>query len=225
MDSDAETAHTEQTVYQTPPTRPRAKIHYLGTTGYLLNREVTGEFRDELVQAVGEGGESVAIIDLGGAVFSPGSLQELLLPLARRLRSGEAGPVALIVIAADPGVADFVRMLATTHGLPMYVSDRPGRVVEAEPAGRLTLTEKQTIDILAALGGQTTVSTFAHELNMQITAAGNRLTNLTERGYLLREPRSRREGDSFIDPRRVAHREVRRHQPLLGNDEAPASES
>jgi hypothetical protein len=214
MDGDAATADPAQTVYQTPPTKPRAKIYYLGTTGHLLDREVTGEFRDELLQEVGKSGESVAVLDLGGAVFSPGSLQALLLPLAHRLHSGEAGRVALIVIAEEPGVADFVRMLAATHSLPLYVSDRPDRVGQAEPLGRLTPTEKQTIDALAALGGQVTVSTFAQELQMQITAAGNRLTNLTHRGYLLREPRSRREGDNFVDPRWEAHREFLHHLPV-----------
>lgn len=208
MDGDRTEASPPGMMYQMGPTKTRAKIHYLGTGGNLLDPGYTSQVRERLLQTFAQSAESVAVLNLGGAVFSPGSLQELLLPLARRLRSGEPRPLALVVIAEDRGVADFIRMLASMHGLTLYVSDRPERVNEAEPAGRLTPTERQTIDTLAALGGRVTVSTFAHQLQMQVTAAGNRLSNLADRGYLHREQRSRREGDEFVDPRSEAHQEV-----------------
>src|SRR5205814_251941 len=204
MDGDRTEASPPGVVYQMGPTKTRAKIHYLGTGGDLLDPGFTSQVREDLLQRFADSAESIAVLNLGGAVFSPGSLQELLLPLARRLRAGEPHPLALVVIAEDRGVADFVRMLAATHGLTLYISNRPDRVGEAEPAGRLTPTERQTIDTLAALGGRVTVSTFAHQLQMQVTAAGNRLSNLADRGYLQREQRSRREGDEYVDPRSEA---------------------
>ncbi|MGY4898652.1 hypothetical protein ACWEEK_24095 [Micromonospora aurantiaca (nom. illeg.)] len=211
MDGDVTRDSSAPTVSEVTGTEGRAKIYYLGTAGHLLDPRITAEVRERLIAAFGGSGENIAVLDLGGAVFSPGSLQELLLPLARRVRAGEAGALNLVVIAEDRGVADFVRMLAAVHGLSLYVTDSPERVVEAEPVGRLTPTDKETIDALAALGGRATVSTFAHQMQMQITAAGNRLTNLSHRGYLHREQRSRREGDQFIDPRSEAYREVLRY--------------
>jgi hypothetical protein len=209
MDGDQAEGSPPKMVYQTTPTRTQAKIHYLGTGGHLLDPEITAHVRDRLLQTFAQSRETVVVLDLGGAVFSPGSLQELLLPLARRLRAGEPRLLTLIVIVEDPGAADFVRMLASMHDLTMYISDRQDRVGEAEPVGRLTPTEKQTIGTLAALGGRVTVSTFANQMQMQVTAAGNRLTNLAGRGYLHREQRSRREGDEFVDPRLEAQQEVR----------------
>jgi hypothetical protein len=217
----ATTSGTMPLVYQTTPTESRAKLYYLGTGGPLLDPQDTAGVRDRLMGEFGASSRSVAVLDLGGALFTPGSLQELLLPLARRLRAGEAGPITLVVIAEDRGVADFVRMLAATHGLSLYVTERPNLIAHAEPVGRLTPTEKQTIDVLAMMGGRVTVSTFAHELQMQITAAGNRLTNLSDRGYLHREQRSRREGDEFVDPRWEAHWEVLRSIPTATDAERP----
>jgi len=208
MDGDRLEASPPGAVYQMGPTRVRVKIHYLGTGGDLLDPGFTSQVREDLLQRFAQSAENVAVLNLGGAVFSPGALQELLLPLARRLRAGDPHPLALVVIAEDRGVADFVRMLAATHSLTLYISDRPGRVSEAEPAGRLTPTERQTLDALAALGGRATVSTFAHQLQMHVTAAGNRLSNLADRGYLQREQRSRRQGDEFVDPRPEAQQEV-----------------
>jgi len=43
-----------------------------------------------------------------------------------------------------------------------------------------------------------TASRFATETDLELTAAGNRLTNLARRGYVLRIPRSRRHGDEFL---------------------------
>jgi hypothetical protein len=194
------------------PAQRLARFYGLGTGGQLLDPRLTVEIRERLMAKFGESRTNIAVLDLGGAVFTPGSLQALLLPLARRVHACEVGAVTLVVIAADRGNADFVRMLAAAHGLNLYVTETANRIVSAEPVGRLTRAEKETIDVLAALGGRATVSTFAHEMRMQVTAANNRLTNLSDRGYLLRERRSRRDGDEFVDPRREAHlEELRLH--------------
>jgi DNA-binding MarR family transcriptional regulator len=207
MDGDVQPTARPASVYQTSPTDVRVQVRYLTTTsGQLLEPGHTAQLREQLVKDLERDGDRIVFLDLSGAIFTPGSLQELLLPLARRVHASEAGPRALVVIAEDRGVADFVRMLAVAHDLPLYVSNRPQRVAQAEPLGRLTTTEKQTIEALGALGGSVTVATFAQQLGLQITAAGNRLTNLSKRGYLYREPRSRREGDAFIDPRQDAHK-------------------
>lgn len=189
-------------VYTSPPTEPRAEIYYLPTTGQLLDPQLTANMRENLLKALKRNSGEVVVLDLGGAVFTPGSLHEFLLPLTRRIQSKELGFSVLVVIAQDPGVAEFVRMLGLTYDIPLYVADSPlTRLAQAEPVGRLTPTEKATIETLAALGGKATVAAFADRLQLQVTAAGNRLINLTRRGYLHREARSRREGDTFIDPR------------------------
>ena len=193
-----------------PPTEPRAKLYYLGTGGPLLDPRLTAKVRERLMDEVDAAALRIAVLDLGGAVFSPGSLQELLLPLVRRLRAGEAGAVVLVIIAEDRGVADFVHMLAFTHSLPLYVTDRPHQMADAEPVGRLTPTELQTINAIGEMGGRVTVAAFADHLQLQVTAAGNRLANLDLRGYVYREQRSRRDGDIFVDPRWEASEAIQR---------------
>lgn len=175
------------------------------TTGVLYDRVETAIVRDKLLASLRASKGTVAVIDLSGSLFSPGSLYELMLPLARQIRAGDIGLRLLIVIAQDEGVIHFVRMLGETYELPLYLSTRPLEVPDAEPVGKLTLTERETIESLQRLGGCVTVANFADKLQLQTTAAGNRLVGLSRRGYLDRAPRSRRDGDAFVDPRRVAY--------------------
>ena len=172
------------------------------STLLLKDRELAARTRDRLASLLNLLGESqVLVFDLAGVSFTPSSLQELILPLAQRIRGGEYGTLQLIISTTDPGVGDFIRYMAQAHQLPIYVATSPFDLQEATPAGDLTRTARETLDAIVRLGGQVTASMLAATEDLRPSAATNRLSNLHREGYLVRQPRGRREGDVYIEPR------------------------
>ena len=143
----------------------------------------------------------VLVLDLAGIAFTPSTLQELVLPLAQRIRGGEHGTVQLVISTTDPGVGDFIRYMAQAHQLPLYLAPSPFDLRECVPVGDLTRTERNTLDTIVGLGGQVTASRLAATESIKPSAAANRLANLNREGYLVRQDRGRREGDVYIEPR------------------------
>ena len=172
------------------------------TTLLLKDRKSAALTRDRLATQLNLLDDlQVLVLDLAGVTFTPASLQELILPLAQRIRGGEHGTVRLIISTTDPGVSDFIRYMAQAHQLPLYVSPSPFNLEEGTPVGDLTQTERNTLDTVIVLGGQVTVSRLAVTEDIKPSAAANRLVKLEREGYLVRQPRGRREGDVFIEPR------------------------
>lgn len=193
---------------------PRARIVFLSSlipgstdddpalTLLLRDRQQAELVRDRLaVQLHHSMGPQVLVLDLAGIVLTPAGLQELILPLAQRVRGGEYGTVRLVIATVDPGVADFVRYMAQAHQLPLYLSASPFDLSKGTPIGSLTQTESRTLDTIVTLGGQVTASMLAETEGLRPSAATNRLVNLHRGGYLVRLPRGRNEGDVYIEPR------------------------
>jgi hypothetical protein len=128
-------------------------------------------------------------------------LVELILPLAQAAKSGTSGPLALVVCTQDDAVRTLVGALAQTHGLPIFLAHSPNELYDAEPAGPLTATERETLEVLHRLGGRATVSAFAVATNLAPSAATNRLVNVVNKGFVQRVERPRRQGQLFVDPR------------------------
>jgi hypothetical protein len=167
----------------------------------VVSTPVLDVLRERLVDRRRSGhGPAVALLDLSDARFEASILMDLLGSLAREIRSGAFGDVTLVVASDDSGVRRMAEMVATTMDLPMYVVAALSGVPQAEPVGRLTLTERESIRTLSRLHGPVNVSTFASATNLELTAAGNRLNNLAKRGYVHRLARSRREGDQYTSP-------------------------
>ena len=168
----------------------------------LKDREVAAYIRDNLATRLAPFDDpQVLVLDLAGSAFTPSALQELILPLAQRIRGGEYGTVRLVISTTDPGVGDFIRYMAQAHQLPLYLSPSPFDLEEGTPVGDLTRTEKSTLDTIIVLGGQVTASRLAATEGIKPSAATNRLVNLDREGYLVRQLRGRREGDVYIEPR------------------------
>ena len=168
----------------------------------LRNQEMAALIRDRLATQLNLlGGSQVLILDLAGVAFTPSSLQELVLPLAQRIRGGEHGTLRLVISTTDPGVGDFIRYMAQAHQLPLYLAPSPFDLRDATPVGDLTRTARNTLDSIVRLGGQVTASTLASTEGLKPSAAANRLANLDREGYLVRQPRGRREGDMYMEPR------------------------
>ena len=172
------------------------------TTLLLKDRKVAALTRDRLAAQLNlSDGPQVLVLDLAGIAFTPSTLQELILPLAQRIRGGEYGLVRLVISTTDPGVSDFIRYMAQAHQLPLYLSHSPFDLREGTPVGALTRTERSTLNTINVLGGQVTASSLAATEGISPSAAANRLVNLDREGYLVRWPRGRREGDLYVEPR------------------------
>lgn len=145
----------------------------------------------------------VAVLELRGKLFSPASLRELIVRLGQQVRSGLYGDLKLILVASDPATREIVELLARAHSLPIYVADSfdPSEVEDAIPVGDLTKAEMETLAQLSALGGMATVTRVAEVMDLEPTAATNRLVNVEKKGYLHRIRRGGRQGDLFVDPR------------------------
>ena len=193
---------------------PKARIVFLSslisgsseldpkTTLLLKDRKVAALTRDRIATRLNHfDGPQVLVLDLAGIAFTPSALQELILPLAQRIRGGEHGMVCLVISTADPGVSDFIRYMAQAHQLPLYLTHSPFDIREGTPVGDLTGTESDTLNSIHELGGQVTASSLAVSEGIKPSAAANRLVNLDREGYLLRRPRGRREGDLYVEPR------------------------
>ena len=172
------------------------------TTLVLKDRKLAACTRDLLAASLNlYDGPQILVLDLAGIAFTPSALQEIVLPLAQRIRGGEYGNVRLVVSTTDPGVGDFIRYMAQAHQLPLYLSESPFDLREGTPLGALTSTKKSTLNTINLLGGQVTASSLAAVEGIRPSAATNRLVNLDREGYLIRQPRGRREGDLYVEPR------------------------
>ena len=186
---------------------PKAQTVFVSSLvpGYeiLKNRNVAAHARDWLANLLNNpDSPDILVLDLDGISYTPSTLQELILPLAQRIRGGEHGTVRLAISTTDSAVRDFIRYMAQAHQLPIYFSPSPRDLREGTPVGALTRTERSTLDtIINVLGGRVTASILAETEGIKPSAATNRLVNLDRGGYLFRQPRGRREGDLYIEPR------------------------
>lgn len=159
--------------------------------------------RDTEFPPVPNGAPRIGVLDFGETVPTPAALLEFLVPLAEGVRSGRYGQFALFVSAPDDATREFVQYLSTARDFAIFVAPSLGQLNQAVPAGDLTPTEHETLDVLARVGGTITASDFAASIGIGVTTAGNRLINLSRRGYVQRIPQSGRGGDRFVDPRTV----------------------
>jgi hypothetical protein len=192
---------------------PRLVMHTVATGGLIDHPSVPASVRHRVANRSWGTGPAVLVLDLGPARFEVEVLLDMLAPLAREIRAGRFGDVMLVVATKQDSVARIVEMLAETEDLPMYVTRLPADVLNARPAGRLTPTERDSLLTLDHLGGLVTANGFAMETALELTAAGNRLSNLARRGYVLRLSRSRREGDLFFG---LAALNDNKDEPLRG---------
>jgi hypothetical protein len=107
----------------------------------------------------------------------------------------------VVLCTEDEATRDIVRALAHTYDLALFVAPSVERLAEAEPLGSLTATEQETLEILRRLGGRVTVANFAAASGLETNAATNRLMNVSNKGFVHRIERPRREGHLFVDPR------------------------
>jgi len=175
-----------------------------GTVGPLVDREQVARFREGLLAPSGVEEPTVVALNLEGRFPSGAALLELVLPLGHAARGRTLGPLAFVLCTEDAGTRDVLRALAETYDLAIFVAPSVDRLSEAEPLGALTATERETLEVLRRLGGRVSVGSFAHATGLEPSAATNRLANVSQKGFVHRVERPRREGLLFVDPRAAA---------------------
>lgn len=180
---------------------PRLVVRAPDTTGPLDDVARIRRFRDDLVKPSGVTEPTVLVINLEGRFPSATVLVELIMPLAQSAKAGTQGPLAVVVCTREEAVRTVVRALAQSHDLPIFLASSPRELGEAEPAGSLTATERETLEVLHRLGGRSTISTFADKTGLEANAATNRLVNVLNKGFVQRVERPRRQGHLYLDPR------------------------
>lgn len=185
---------------------------FSAATGDLTDPEQVVHVVEELKPGTGEG-PNLAILDLSGKLLSPASLRRLIVPLGQQVLGGVFGQMKVVIVSADPAVLEHVGFLAREHKLPLFLaaSRDPAAVEKAIPAGDLTPSEIETLNYIQDLGGMATVARLAEAMNLETSAATNRVVNVDRKGFLYRIKRNRQLGDLFIDPRT-------RRQALIASD-------
>jgi hypothetical protein len=190
------------TVAATDAAAPRPAIRFVfpGTSGGIwTDRTQAALYRDFFFPPTVVAGWTVAVLDLTGMIPTPGVLQDLLLPLAQKVRGGVYGELSLVVRTHDEGVRDFLRYLSKEYNLPIYIAAAFESLSSAQPLGPLTGTEQTTLNVLVQLGGAVTASQLARAVGIEATAAGNRLVGLASKGFLHRVSSPTGRGDLFQD--------------------------
>lgn len=197
---------------------PRLEVRGPDTTGPLFDLEAIDRFRDGLVEPSGVSEPTTLAINLEGRFPSPGVLVDLILPLARAVKGGMYGPLNVVVCTQDQAVQNIIGALASAEDLRIFIAPSRRELDLAEPVGRLTATEKETLDIVNGLGGRATVAMFSTATGLEPNAATNRLVALLNKGFVQRVQRPGRQGQLFLDPR-IAAEEV--DDPTSGDYRVP----
>src|SRR4051794_11750868 len=112
------------------------------THGLVLDPGQIAAYRDRLVQPSGVQEPTVLAIDLEGRFPLAEVLHELVVPLARTIRSGSLGPLMLVICTPSTKLRDTLEALAEKHKLALFVAPSVARLAEAQPVGDLTPAER-----------------------------------------------------------------------------------
>jgi predicted HTH transcriptional regulator len=145
----------------------------------------------------------IGILHLGLVRPTPVVLRDVIVNIGEDVQAGRYGSFTFIVSSEDEATRSIVSDIATANEIALFVSPSSTDLERAEPAGNLTLKDKETLEIVLRGGGTVTAAELAGQLGIEHTTAGNRLIALNKKGYLQRIERSHPYGDQFIDSRSV----------------------
>jgi hypothetical protein len=172
------------------------------TLGPWHDRGLAEAVRQQWIPATTPSSPTLFVLDLNMVSPSPDVL-EALVGAGRDLKASGRGLASLAISTGNAGLRRMIEALAAKEHLPLYVStsSEPEMLAKAEPTATLTATERETLDTVVEIGGRVTAADLARRLNLNRTAATNRLVAVVAKGVLRRQSRPGRDGDLFIDPR------------------------
>ena len=150
-----------------------------------------------------EHGPMLGVVHMGAARPTPRVLRNLVVTVGEDVRAGRYGSFSLFICSEDEDTRCVIGDVAGSRDIALFVCSSSADLKDAEPAGVFTAKDRETLRLVSQAGGTVTASSLAERVNIEKTAAGNRLVSLQRKGYLQRVEQPHPAGDLFIDPRSV----------------------
>ena len=148
-------------------------------------------------------GPMLGVLHMGAARPTPGVLRNLVVTVGEDVKAGRYGSFSLFISSEDEDTRSVIGDVAASKNVALFVCSSSADLEDARPVGVLTTRDRETLDLVLEAGGTVTALSFADQVNIEKTAAGNRLVSLQKKGYLQRVEQPHPAGDLFIDPRSV----------------------
>lgn len=148
-------------------------------------------------------GPMLGFLHIGAARPTPGVLRKLVVTVGEDVKAGRYGNCSLFICSEDEDTRSVIGDVAASSDVALYVTTSLAELSQAEPAGVLTENDRETLRIVLQAGGTANAVDLAAKVDIEKTAAGNRLVSLQKKGYLQRVRRPHPIGDLFVDPRSV----------------------
>ena len=148
-------------------------------------------------------GPMLGVLHMGAARPTPGVLRDLVVTVGEDVKAGRYGNFSLFICSEDEDTRSVVGDVAASRNVALFVCSSSADLKDAEPVGVLTAKDRETLRLVSQAGGTVTALSLAEQVNIEKTAAGNRLVSLQKKGYLQRVEQPHPAGDFFVDPRSV----------------------
>ncbi len=188
-------ALAELDAYRPPRLESRAP-----TTSVVDEWEASRLIRD-VIKPTGVHEPTVLVLNLEGRPPTPAGTYQLVVEIGQQIKSGAWKHLVVVLASSDSSLKAVAQALAETHELPIFWTSSVNDVSQAEPLGRLTPADKETLAALRRYGGRATVGLLAEAIGADHTATGNRVSSLDRRHLIFRVDRPRPSGHLYMDPR------------------------
>ena len=147
-------------------------------------------------------GPMLGVLLMDAARPTPGVLRDLVVTVGEDAKAGRYGNFSLFICSEDDDTRSVIGDVAASRNFAIFVCSSSADLKDAEPVGALTAKDRETLRLVSqAAGGTVTALSLAEQVNIEKTAAGNRLVSLQKKGYLQRVEQPHPAGDFFVDPR------------------------
>ena len=148
-------------------------------------------------------GPMLGVLHMGAVRPTPGVLRDLVVTVGEDVKAGRYGNFSLFICSEDEDTRSVIGDVAASRNVALFVCSSSTDLKDAEPVGVLTAKDRETLHLVSQAGGTVTALSLAEQVNIEKTAAGNRLVTLQKKGYLQRVEQPHPAGDLFVDPRSV----------------------
>ena len=148
---------------------------------------------------------TMAVVHLGDTRPTPGVLRSVVQTVAENVNAGRYGNCSFFVCSEDENTRCVIEDIANSQNIAMFLCSSPSELDVAEPLGRMTVNDFETLTFVYHVGGTVDAGELADRIEISKNAAGNRLVALQKKGLVQRVMRPHPIGDLFIDPRAYAN--------------------
>jgi len=145
----------------------------------------------------------LGVLHIGPVRPTAAVLRDVVVTVGEDIKAGRYGDFSLFICSEDEDTRSVIGSIAASNNVSMFLCSSSSDLRNAEPIGVLTAKDHETLHLVAEAGGTVTAVGLARQVDIEKTAAGNRLVSLQKKGYLQRVERPHPAGDLFVDPRSV----------------------